>query len=159
MDADIRQLLDAVKHERLVEMTTEEINGWTVPQLIHSVSRSGVLEEGNLIMNEYRTPQGSVISPLLVNVYPHPFEVEMTHRKHKLVRYAEDCLIPRKTTEQAMIALGDARETLGKLGLSLKDEKTRIANISEGIQFLFEMYENDKVPRKESVRKFRNSIS
>lgn len=159
VDTDIQKFFDTVQHERLIDMIAEEISDGSVLRLIRAFLKSGVLDEGKLIIKEYGTPQGGVISPLLANIYLHPFDVEMTQRDYRMVRYADDFLVMCRTKEQAMKAFADAKEILGNLGLTLKDEKTRIAYIGEGIQFLgFKIYEKHKVPKEESVKKFKENI-
>jgi len=81
--------------------------------------------------------QGSPLSPLLANIYLHPFDREMvTASKLRLIRYCDDFAIACKTKKEAEGALNTARETLSKLKLNLNEEKTRIHNPREAFDFL-----------------------
>lgn len=60
----------------------------------------------------------------------------MTKKGFKLTRFADDWLIVCKSRLEAVKALQTAKEELGKLGLTLHPEKTRITNIKWGFEFL-----------------------
>ena len=82
------------------------------------------------------TLQGSPLSPLLANVYLHPFDQYMAQHKHQLVRYADDWLIlcpDARTTENAY---EDAINCLGKLKLKINPVKTRLLSPQEPVSFL-----------------------
>jgi len=80
--------------------------------------------------------QGGVLSPLLCNIYLHPFDVAMTRRGVHLVRYADDliCLCRRKREAQQAHQL--AQQALSPLKLELHPQKTRIVHFDQGFKFL-----------------------
>lgn len=159
VDADIQSFFDAVDHKFLMKLVEEEVSDSSVLMLISLFLKAGVLEGQKFLATTLGTPQGGVISPLLANIYLHPFDTEITDEGYKLVRYADDFLVFCKSREKAEKALAAVREGLARLRLSLSVEKTRIAHFSEGIQFLgFEIFEEHKVPRKRSVKKFKDNI-
>ena len=71
LDADIRSFFDAVSQEWLVRFVEHRIGDKRIIRLIQKWLRAGVLEDGAVTVSERGTGQGSVISPLLANVYLH----------------------------------------------------------------------------------------
>lgn len=82
------------------------------------------------------TPQGSALSPLLANIYLHPFDLALTSAGFRLVRYVDDFVVLCADEREAHDALTLARRQLQVLRLALKEEKTRIAAYDDGIAFL-----------------------
>jgi hypothetical protein len=110
------------------------------------------------------TPQGGPLSPLLANVYLHPLDVALTAGQFGLVRYADDFVIFTKSRERAAEALDVVRTTLADLQLRLHPEKTRVAALDEGFDFLGYHYFRDgegrrqKVVSRRSKGRFREAI-
>jgi group II intron reverse transcriptase/maturase len=71
LDTDIRSFFDAVSHSWLVRFLGHRIGDPRLLRLIQKWLQAGVLEEGVVTVSETGTGQGSVISPLLANVYLH----------------------------------------------------------------------------------------
>ena len=71
IDADIRSFFDAVSQQWLVRFLEHRIGDRRIIRLIQKWLRAGVLEDGAVTISETGTGQGSVISPLLANVYLH----------------------------------------------------------------------------------------
>jgi group II intron reverse transcriptase/maturase len=71
LDADIRSFFDAVSHSWLVRFLGHRIGDPRLLRLIQKWLQAGVLEDGVVTVSEMGTGQGSVISPLLANVYLH----------------------------------------------------------------------------------------
>lgn len=81
--------------------------------------------------------QGSVISPLLSNVYLTPFDAYVTQKGHALVRYADDLLLLAPTAETALQALNDSRAFLEqRLKLKLNAHPHPIGSLESGFVFL-----------------------
>jgi hypothetical protein len=80
--------------------------------------------------------QGSILSPLYSNIYLHEFDLAITARGYRLVRYADDLLILCRSQREAYRALAQAEEVLAEMGLNFKPSKTRIAPLAEGFKFL-----------------------
>ena len=99
------------------------------------------------------TPQGSVISPLLSNIYLNQFDHEMESRGYKLTRFADDWVVLCRTRGEAIKALEEAREVLKSLGLAIHPEKTRITHINKGFEFL-----GYKLKRGKGLKLARNKI-
>jgi RNA-directed DNA polymerase len=98
---------------------------------------AGVMEDGKYIeTNGLGTPQGGVISPMLSNIYLHSFDkmFQMSGIPGTLVRYADDFVI--LLWRKGKKVLRQIERMLGRLGLKLHPEKTRVARAEEGFDFL-----------------------
>jgi len=165
VDADISKFFDTVDHELLLELMNQQIADGTVLQLVRAFLKSGVLVAGEVEEpTEVGTPQGGPLSPLLANIYLHPFDVAMQAAGMGVVRYADDFVVFARNREEAGEALVLAEEVLTRLKLHLHPEKTRIAAIDEGFDFLGYHYLRDrqgrlqKVVSRKSRRRFRERI-
>jgi retron-type reverse transcriptase len=84
LDADIRSFFDEIRHDWLLKFVKHRIADRRILRLIGKWLRAGVSEEGQWSKTERGTPQGSVASPLLANVYLHyAFDLWVQHwRQH-----------------------------------------------------------------------------
>lgn len=80
--------------------------------------------------------QGSPLSPLLANIYLHPFDVNMVSTGHRLVRFADDWVILCPTQDKAEAAYNDALRSLGRLHLKVNTAKTRILTPDQNLEWL-----------------------
>lgn len=80
--------------------------------------------------------QGSPLSPLLANVYLHPFDVNLTQAGHQLARFADDWIILCPSQDRAENAYNEALRSLAKLHLKANVEKTRIVPPGEQLEWL-----------------------
>jgi RNA-directed DNA polymerase len=134
LDADIRSFFDTLIHEWLVEFIEHRIADRRVVRLIQKWLRAGVLDEGKRIQSELGTVQGGSISPLLANIYLHyVFDLwsrQWRNRKARgdvvIVRYADDYVVGFQHYSEAKLFLTELQERLGKFGLELHPEKTRL---------------------------------
>ncbi len=101
LDADIRSFFTEVSQEWVVRFLEHRIGDKRIIRLVQKWLRAGVLEDGIVTIEEKGTGQGSVISPLLANVYLHyVFDLwaERWRRREAtgdmiIVRYADDTVI------------------------------------------------------------------
>jgi RNA-directed DNA polymerase len=82
------------------------------------------------------TPQGGALSPLLANIYLHPFDLALTGQGLRLVRFMDDFTIMCASRAEAERALELTRQQLKTLRLTLHPEKTRVISYVEGLEFL-----------------------
>jgi RNA-directed DNA polymerase len=82
------------------------------------------------------TPQGGALSPLLANIYLHPFDLALTSQGVRLVRFVDDFVIMCASQAEAERALTLAQQQLATLRLTLHPEKTQIASYADGLAFL-----------------------
>jgi RNA-directed DNA polymerase len=71
LDADIRSFFDEVGQEWTIRFLKHRIGDPRIIRLIWKWLKAGVLEDGVVTVCDKGTGQGSVISPLLANIYPH----------------------------------------------------------------------------------------
>lgn len=134
LDADIRKFFDSVDHDWLMRMLAHRIADRRVLRLIESWLKAGVLEQGAVQETTEGTPQGSGISPLLANVFLHYVLDLWTHRWRQtqargrviVVRYCDDFVMGFECAADARSLLEALRDRLGKFGLALHADKTRL---------------------------------
>jgi len=168
VDADWQAFFDTVDHTKRIAALNEAIAEGSVLNLVTQILRAGVSLPAmtEIEPTELGTPQGGPLSPLLANVYLHPFDERMVQAGYGLVRYADDCVIFAKSEGEATAALQLARAVWeGELGLLVHPEKTRVVSVTEGFAFLGYYYVRDPKTgklRKEvsltSARRFREAI-
>jgi len=74
IEGDIEQAYPAIDHHILIKCLKEKIDDPRFINLIWKLLRSGVLDEGNFIWSPFGVPQGSIVSPILANIYFHKFD-------------------------------------------------------------------------------------
>jgi group II intron reverse transcriptase/maturase len=134
LDADIRSFFTEVSQEWVVRFLAHRIGDKRVLRLIQKWLRAGVLEDEVVTIEEKGTGQGSVISPLLANVYLHyVFDLwaERWRRREAtgdmiMVRYADDIVVGFQHETDARRFWDEMRERLRSFSLSLHPEKTRL---------------------------------
>lgn len=134
LDADIRSFFDTIQHEWLLKFLEHRIADPRVLRLIRKWLTAGVSEDGEWSKTDVGTPQGAVVSPLLANVFLHyAFDlwVEWWRKKHArgdviVVRYADDFVMGFQHRAEAEQCLNALRERMGKFGLALHPDKTRL---------------------------------
>ena len=134
LDADIRSFFDEISHDWLIRFLEHRIGDRRIIRLIQKWLKAGVLEDGVVMVSDRGTGQGSVISPLLANVYLHYALDLWTERWRRreatgdmiIVRYADDYIVGFQHEEDARRFLDEMRERLREFALSLHPEKTRL---------------------------------
>jgi RNA-directed DNA polymerase len=134
LDADIRGFFDAIDHGWLMKFVAHRIADPRILRLIRKWLRAGVSEDGSWSKTTRGTPQGSVISPLLANVYLHyVFDLWAQNWRTKsatgemiFVRYADDFVMGFQHRSDAERCLQELRGRLAKFGLELHPDKTRL---------------------------------
>src|SRR5713101_5403362 len=133
LDADIRGFFDNLDHGWLIQFVEHRVADSRILRLIQKWLKAGVMEEGKWSEVQTGSPQGSVISPLLANIYLHySFDlwVNVWRKKYAqgevvVIRYADDTIAGFQYQRDADHFLEDLRERLGKFGLELHPDKTR----------------------------------
>ena len=133
VEADIRNFFGKVAHEWMLKFLRHRIGDERVIRLIARMLKGGILEDGLVRATEEGTPQGSILSPLLSNIYLHYVldlwfsRVVRPHCRGEAYycRFADDfvaCFQYPQDAQQFMDALS---ERLEQFRLALAQEKTR----------------------------------
>src|ERR1700688_3624928 len=93
VDLDLEKFFDRVNHDKLMAAISRRVTEKRVLRLIGAFLKVGVLENGLVSPAEEGTPQGGPLSPLLSNIVLDELDRELERRKHRFVRYADDCNI------------------------------------------------------------------
>src|ERR1700687_1576231 len=134
LDADVRDFFGSVNHDWLIRFLEHRIGDKRIIRLIRKWLKAGVLEDGVVTVSEKGTGQGSVISPLLANVYLHyVFDLWAERwRRHEatgammIVRYADDIVVGFEHEADARRFWDDMRKRFKEFSLSLNPDKTRL---------------------------------
>ncbi|CAM5719008.1 group II intron reverse transcriptase/maturase [Streptomyces hirsutus] len=170
LDADLTAAFDRISHDHLMTglgafPAREAIRGWL---------KAGVMEGGRLAPTLEGTPQGGVISPLLLNIALHGMEAAVgcgdegaTYRARRdapiLVRYADDFAVFCRSEEEACQTKEQLTRWMESRGVAFNDEKTSVIHVDEGFDFLgFNVRRyNGKLlikPSKEAIRRVRERL-
>jgi group II intron reverse transcriptase/maturase len=133
VEADIRGFFDAVNHEWLRKFLSQRIGDNRVLRLISRMLKAGIMEDGLVQAAEVGTPQGSILSPVLSNVYLH-FVLDLWFQRRVrrrcrgeayLFRFADDflaCFQYQTDAESFLASLGDRLEGFH---LEVAEDKTQ----------------------------------
>jgi len=134
VDCDIQAFFDSMDHERLMEFLKKRISDKRFLRLIGRLLRMGVMtQDGDTKINEVGSPQGSVVSPILANIYLHYvidtwFEESHKSYNQQLVRYADDTVFCFKDASAAETFLETLKSRLKENHLELNEDKTKIVD-------------------------------
>jgi len=157
VEGDIKACFDELSHSAILDRVRRRIADRRVLALIKAFLKAGIMtEQGRLQGTVTGTPQGGILSPLMANVALSALDEhfarawEATGGQHerqarrrrgeanyRIVRYADDFVIVvagERRHAEALIA--ETEQVIAPLGLALSREKTSIAHIDEGIEFL-----------------------
>lgn len=136
VDADLKNYFGSVDHDKLMTLINQQVSDGRVLKLLEDMLKAGAVVDGKRVETNEGTPQGSVISPLLSNIFLTPFDREMRERGFDMTRWADDWVVTCKTKREAEQALSMAKRILNSLGVTLHPEKTRIVHVKWGFEFL-----------------------
>jgi len=145
LDADLSAAFDKIDHDRLLAA----IGSYPGREMIHDWLKAGVFEPGKgFAPTPEGTPQGGVISPLLLNIALHGLEEAAGIRYEpsdpdrvkrgspSLVRYADDMVAFCHSRQEAEQVKAKLAAWLAPRGLSFNEDKTRIVHLDDGFDFL-----------------------
>ena len=133
VEADIRSFFDRLNWEWLVKFLRHRIGDERLLRLIMRMLKAGIMEDGLTHASEEGAPQGSIVSPILSNVYLHYaldlwFEKRVKpHAKGEayLFRFADDFLCAFQFKEEAETFERNLKDRLEGFGLEIAPEKTK----------------------------------
>ncbi|HEY5248262.1 MAG TPA: group II intron reverse transcriptase/maturase [Dermatophilaceae bacterium] len=146
LDADLAAAFDRIDHDHLLGM----LGMFPARGLIAGWLKAGVVEEGRFTATEEGTPQGGVVSPLLLNVALHGMEQaagvryrttgvhagQLVPGSPVVIRYADDLVALCHTRHQAEQVKARLATWLTLRGLTFNEGKTRVVTLDEGFDFL-----------------------
>ena len=164
LEGDIESCFDEISHQWLLDHAPMDRT------ILRKWLKAGFIEQGVYYRTEAGTPQGGIISPVLMNLTLDGLEEMLARRFPKrmgkqvnLVRYADDFIITGNSRE----VLEEVRELVTKFlaerGLKLSAKKTHITGIEDGFDFLgqnIRKYDGKLLikPSKENVQSFLREI-
>jgi RNA-directed DNA polymerase len=134
LEADIESFFDSIYRKMLMEMLRERIADESLLRLVGKCLHVGVLDGEEYSEPDVGTAQGSVLSPLLGNVFLHHvldrwFEQEVKPRmkgRATLIRFADDFVILFERQDDAERVREAMARRIARFGLTLHPEKTRL---------------------------------
>jgi RNA-directed DNA polymerase len=134
LDADIQNFFGSVSQDWLARFLEHRIGDKRIIRLIQKWLKAGILEDGVVTVDDRGTGQGSVISPLLANIYLHycfdlwaeRWRRQEAHGDMIIVRYADDLVVGFQQEGDARRFLDAMRGRLEEFQLSLHPDKTRL---------------------------------
>jgi len=164
-EADIKACFDEISHDWI--MGHIPLNKTTLRKWL----KAGYIEKKRLFPTSKGTPQGGIISPMLMNMVLDEMETAINKRfpkwkrqKVHFIRYADDFIIT--ASSEAMIKneiIPLVKDFLTPRGLQISEEKSKITHINEGFDFLSQHIRKFKGkllirPSKASVQSFKEKI-
>jgi RNA-directed DNA polymerase len=173
LDADLAGAFDRIAHQHILD----QLGSFPARDQVRRWLKAGVVENGRLIRTEEGTPQGGVISPVLLNVALDGMETAAGARYHEtgssagwsvagcpvLIRYADDFVVCCHSRQQALEAKARLAVWLAPRGLSFNESKTHVVRLEDGFDFLgFNVRSYDgkllRKPSKRAVNRIRERL-
>src|SRR5580693_9865774 len=175
VDADLSAAFDRIDHARLLAA----LGSFPARDMIAGWLKAGVIEDGAFTPTGEGTPQGGVVSPLMMNVALHGLEEAAGVRyivsgkdagdtrpgSPVVVRYADDLVACCHSRQQAEQVQAQLAEWLAPRGLAFNEDKTKIVHLTEGFDFLgfnVRRYRNGKLlikPSSAAIGRLRNRLA
>lgn len=162
VDIDLEKFFDRVNHDKLMAVVAKRVQDKRMLKLIRAFLNAGVMENGLVSPVDEGTPQGGPLSPLLSNLVLDELDRQLEERKHRFVRYADDCNIyvrSKRAGERVMqwLSLYITR----KLKLKINSEKSAVARPWER-KFLGLSFTKDHRPKRriapKAVERFKAKV-
>jgi len=140
IDADMENYFGSINHQYLREFLDRKIKDGVIRRMIDKWLKAGILEDGRIEYPTEGTPQGGTISPLLSNIYLHYVLDEWFKEQIQpllvgesfIIRYADDFLLGFTREDDARRVMEVLPKRLGKYGLRLHPEKTKLLVLKGG---------------------------
>jgi group II intron reverse transcriptase/maturase len=156
VEGDIKAYFDTVHHDKLLRLVGRRVGDLRILKLIRLMLKAGLMEKSRFQPTERGVPQGSIVSPLLANIYLHELDrwwwkrygklsaTQKAARRRKgqgnvvLIRYADDFVLLTNGSRQTARRLREeVRDFLAEeLYLELSLSKTHVTHVRDGFDFL-----------------------
>src|SRR5215510_7742662 len=148
VDLDLEKFFDRVNHDRLMAAIARRVTDKRVLRLIGAFLRVGVMEDGLVSPAEEGTPQGGPLSPLLSNIVLDELDRELERRKHRFVRYADDCNIYVRSERAGRRVMNNVTRFISRrLKLKVNEAKSAVARPGRR-KFLGFSFSSNKEPKR-----------
>lgn len=143
VEIDLANFFNTVPHRKLTKMLRKRINDRKLLGLIARFLKVEILnQEGDINRTEVGTPQGSVMSPILSNIFLHYALDQWFIENHSsqsavIVRYADDAVFMFSEEQQAKDFLVALRVRLSEYKLAVNEDKTAIINFAKDQENIF----------------------
>ena len=132
IDFDLEKFFDRVNHDKLMGQIARRVEDKRLLKLIRAFLNAGVMENGLVSPSVEGTPQGGPLSPLLSNLVLDELDRELERRRHRFVRYADDCNIYVRSERAGQRVMESvARFITQKLKLKVNETKSAVARPQE----------------------------
>lgn len=131
---DIQKYFNSIQHDILRTFYKQRVCDGVIRRVLGKWLKAGILEEGEIRYPKEGTSQGSVISPILSNIYLHEvldkwFEKDIKPRlsaTSQLIRFADDAIILFESKQDAQRVLRVIGKRFERFGLKLHPAKTKL---------------------------------
>jgi RNA-directed DNA polymerase len=142
LDADLAGAFDRIAHHHILS----QLGTFPARGMVAQWLEAGVVEQGRLHRTEEGTPQGGVVSPVLLNIALNGMEQAAGVRylssgsirldSPAAIRYADDFVVHCHTRQDALEIKAKLAKWLAPRGLAFNEDKTRVVTLDEGYDFL-----------------------
>jgi RNA-directed DNA polymerase len=146
LDADLAGAFDRIAHDLILD----QLGSFPARGMVWQWLKAGVVENGRLHRTEEGTPQGGVVSPVLLNVALHGMEKaagvhyyttgtnagKVAMGSPTVIRYADDLVALCHSRQEAIEVKARLAAWLTPRGLAFNEDKTRVVTLDEGFDFL-----------------------
>lgn len=134
LEIDLRKYFNSIPHDKLQGILALKISDKRFLKLIEKLIRAPVITNGKSELNRIGCPQGSIISPILSNIYLHHVidswftEISKSHLQGKaeMVRFADDMVFVFQKSEDVEKFYKVLPKRLEKYGLKLHEDKSSL---------------------------------
>jgi RNA-directed DNA polymerase len=163
VDIDLEKFFDRVNHDMLMVRVARRVADKRLLKLIRAFLNAGVMENGLESPSVEGTPQGGPLSPLLSNLLLDDLDKELEKRRHRFVRYADDCNIYVRSERAGMRVMGSIKTFLTrKLKLKVNESKSAVGKAGERkfLSFRFTRYrELKRAIAPEALVRFKKRVT
>lgn len=145
VEIDFARFFNTIPHRRMMKILGRRIVDRRFKGLTGRLMKAAIqTADGTIIPTKVGTPQGSIVSPILANIYLDEMLDKWFIKNHAsynniIVRYADDAVFMFKSEEQARSFLEQLYQRVTQYGLELHQDKTRMIQFrnTERSQFDF----------------------
>lgn len=136
VDADIEDCFGTIPSDRLMGLVRQRVTDRLLLRYTRAWLDADIMNSADGRPRRTGTSQGSVLSPLLSNIYLHQIDVVMMKQGLAYLRYADDYVICCRRRRDAEVALQASEEALARWALRINPHKTRIVHLDQGLNWL-----------------------